>query len=271
MKLKREEGAVAVITAIVMVLLMFCVALTIDVGGMMLRRREMVNGADAAALSAAVTYVENRSTSGTDAVALAQFKANSPGSVSNSPGGIVASDLDWTFNDDGSGSVTVHYVTQQPLYFAPVMGFANQHAIASTATASWDGGSIGGKTYTYACGDPSNPASVPCKPGTHIDFCHYSGSDTGGGSGKYIPTNAGTTSTGPAGGHIPGHAFDVIPPYTYQQKKGGPIVTTPGVNWPILTNLPDSPVDYTWMIGMPSSSFVGGGCAGTGPHVWLSN
>ena len=49
----REDGAVAVITAIVLVVLMAAVALTVDVGGLLLRRRAMVNGADAAALAAA--------------------------------------------------------------------------------------------------------------------------------------------------------------------------------------------------------------------------
>jgi Flp pilus assembly protein TadG len=42
-----EEGAVAVFVALLIVVLMTMVALTVDVGGMMLRRREMVNGSDA--------------------------------------------------------------------------------------------------------------------------------------------------------------------------------------------------------------------------------
>ena len=52
-----EEGAVAVFVALLIVVLMTMVALTVDVGGMMLRRREMVNGSDASALAAALTYI----------------------------------------------------------------------------------------------------------------------------------------------------------------------------------------------------------------------
>jgi Flp pilus assembly protein TadG len=53
--MKREEGAVAILVALLLVVLMAAVALTVDVGGLYLRRRALVNGADAAALSAART------------------------------------------------------------------------------------------------------------------------------------------------------------------------------------------------------------------------
>ena len=107
------------------------------------------------------------------------------------------------------------------------------------------------------------------RPQNKVPFCHYDGSDIGGGSGKYNEPDASTTGTGPAG-HID-HGFDVIPSYWFQQNPDQPPVEYPGVNWPVLENLPDSPVDYTWMIGMSSESFIAAGCAGEGPHVWLSN
>src|SRR6266705_1830897 len=50
---RREEGAVAIMVALLLVVFMAAVALTVDVGGLYLRRRALVNGSDAAALSAA--------------------------------------------------------------------------------------------------------------------------------------------------------------------------------------------------------------------------
>ena len=50
---RDERGVVAVLTAICLLVVMAGVALTVDIGGLLLRRRAMVNGADAAALAAA--------------------------------------------------------------------------------------------------------------------------------------------------------------------------------------------------------------------------
>jgi Flp pilus assembly protein TadG len=137
-----EEGAVAVFVALLIVVLMTMVALTVDVGGMMLRRREMVNGSDAAALAAALTYIEHGSMSGVKDAADEQFRLNSPGSVSNSPGGIVST----VALDPGStrfeGSITVTYRTEQPMGFAPVFGFDDSQPINTTATASWKGNGV---------------------------------------------------------------------------------------------------------------------------------
>jgi uncharacterized membrane protein len=52
---RREQGAVAIIVAIMLVVFMAAVALAVDIGGLYLRRRELVNGSDAAAMSAART------------------------------------------------------------------------------------------------------------------------------------------------------------------------------------------------------------------------
>jgi hypothetical protein len=100
----------------------------------------------------------------------------------------------------------------------------------------------------------------PFGPGDKVDFCHYDGSDRegGGGSGKYNSPNASATATGPAG-HI-GHAFDVIPSYFFQQNQNSPVEFFAGVNWPTLTNLPSSPVDFTPLIGSSASAFIAGGC-----------
>ena len=52
---RREDGAVAVIVALMLCVFVAMVALAVDTGGLYLRRRELVNGSDAAALSAGRT------------------------------------------------------------------------------------------------------------------------------------------------------------------------------------------------------------------------
>src|SRR5262245_34709996 len=78
----------------------------------------------------------------------------------------------------------------------------------------------------------------PFGPGDKVPFCHYDGSDNGGGgSGKYNMPNASATATGPAG-HEQGHEFDVIPSYWFQQNANSQPEFFPGRNWPTLNNLP---------------------------------
>ena len=103
----------------------------------------------------------------------------------------------------------------------------------------------------------------PFGPGDKVDICHYDGSDTQGGSGKYNQPNPSVTGTGPAG-HI-GHEFDVIPSYYFQQNANAPVEFFAGVNWPTLTNLPSSPVDYTPLLGSSAAVFIASGCAEPSP------
>jgi Flp pilus assembly protein TadG len=48
-----ERGAVAIIVTLCLIAIFAMVVLTVDVGGLLLERRSMVNAADAAALAAA--------------------------------------------------------------------------------------------------------------------------------------------------------------------------------------------------------------------------
>ena len=52
---RDDEGAIAIVVAVCLIVMMAAAALTVDVGGLYLRRRSLVNGADSAALSAART------------------------------------------------------------------------------------------------------------------------------------------------------------------------------------------------------------------------
>jgi putative Flp pilus-assembly TadE/G-like protein len=140
---RREEGAVAVIVALVLLVFIAAVALAVDVGGLMLHRRGLVNSSDAAALSAARTcarggFDDHGSTEdAADTAALANSlitDAEAHG-VPN-----VIPSLSTTCGNT-SGHVTVGYTSQQSLFFAPVLGFDNRSPVHTEATASWGLGS----------------------------------------------------------------------------------------------------------------------------------
>lgn len=177
-RLKEERGAVAILAALLMVVLLTMVALTVDVGGMMLRRREMVNGADASALAAALTYIKNGSMAGVKDSADQQFRANSPGSVNDNPGGIVST----VVLDPGStryeGSITVRYQTLQPMRFAPVFGFDDTAPVVTTATASWRGGEL---TFPEVV----IPEGYGSSPHDKVYVCKYVGQP---GTGEHLQT-----------------------------------------------------------------------------------
>jgi Flp pilus assembly protein TadG len=146
---RSEEGAVAIIVAIMLVVLMAAVALTVDVGGLYLRRRALVNGSDAAALSAARTCARG---AGNDArfdtieeAADYQAHMTAPEMTDTEVNGPIPN---VTFPPPGGcampsqyGHTTVRYTSDQSLYFAPVLGFNNSSPVTTTATASWGFGS----------------------------------------------------------------------------------------------------------------------------------
>jgi len=129
-----------VIVALCLVVLLGAVALTVDVGGLLLRRREMVNGADAAALAAAMACSKGQGIAAATSAANHQFAANSPGSVSS--GYHLKSIVTSPGCGGAAGHVTVTYLSPQPLYFAPVLGFKNTSNVSTAATASWGPGAL---------------------------------------------------------------------------------------------------------------------------------
>jgi Flp pilus assembly protein TadG len=161
MRLKEEQGAVAVIVAILLVVFMGAVAFSLDIGGLLLRRREMVNGADAAALAAAITYTDGGTTAQAQSAGTNELLSNSPGAKSHSavPASCV---YDWSEATPTKGSVSVTCVSQQQLYFATVLGFGNQHNVTSSAQATWDmsGAMTNGTQYTI---DPQAKKVYVCK------------------------------------------------------------------------------------------------------------
>ena len=136
-----ERGAVAVIVAIMLLLLMVCVALAVDVGGLYLRRRELVNGSDAAALSAARTCARGGSDNrfgAPEAAADYQVQQNAKITGFEVAGvnitSIAPCGEQW-------GHVSVRYTSEQSLFFAPAVGFEHTKPVTTSATASWGLGS----------------------------------------------------------------------------------------------------------------------------------
>ena len=146
MRHRREEGAVAIMVALLLVVFMAAVALTVDVGGLYLRRRALVNGSDSAALSAARTcargFGNDTRFDSPEAAADFEAQANSPITTDE------VAPTNVTYPPPGGcsvptqyGHVIVQYTSQQALYFAPVLGFQHQSPVTTTATASWGFGS----------------------------------------------------------------------------------------------------------------------------------
>jgi len=110
------------------------VAFSVDVGGLLLRKRAHVTGADSAALVAAAECAQEHGADVAAAAALSYATRNVPDS-----GGTLTQTR---FSDGGTcgaptGSVTVGYTSQQSLYFAPTLGFGYTSPVTATATASW--------------------------------------------------------------------------------------------------------------------------------------
>lgn len=173
----REDGATAVLVALCLVVLMAAVALTVDVGGLMYRRREMVNGTDAAALAAAIACSKGEEP---ESQADARFEANSPGATADDFVGTNITEL--VGCGQGSGHLVVNYTTQQPLYFAPVLGFSDHHSVSTTATASW--GPTGPFPITLNLG-PANEfhtCTIDALPG---EDCYYLFDNNANGNGDF--------------------------------------------------------------------------------------
>jgi Flp pilus assembly protein TadG len=140
---RNESGAVAVIVALCLIVFMAAVALAVDVGGLMLRRRELVNGSDSAALSAARTCARGGTDgrfAGSEEAADYEALANSLITPAETAGANIVPSLSTTWGET-SVHVTVRYTSQQALYFAPVLGFHHESPVTTTATASWGPGS----------------------------------------------------------------------------------------------------------------------------------
>ena len=126
-----ERGVTGFIVAITMVVLLGMVALSMDLGLMLIKRRGMVNANDAAALAAAISCAR------TDGQAAADTQADSL-ATSNVSNAVRATDPVYSPSCDApSGAVTVHYQGSQKLFFAPAVGVSSPKNISFTSRARW--------------------------------------------------------------------------------------------------------------------------------------
>jgi Tfp pilus assembly protein PilX len=130
----REDGAVLVIVVLMIVALFGMVTLAVDVGALLVKRRQLVTAADAAALAAAQSCARRQGTAVANQQAAAYAQANA-GAVT-----IVAGYPRYSPRCEApAGTVTVRLTADQELYFARALGFGPSSPVASEATASWGG------------------------------------------------------------------------------------------------------------------------------------
>ena len=137
---RDEEGATLVIVVLCLVALFGMLVLVVDVGGLLWKRRELVNGSDAAALAAAQTcsLPVTQDPSNPEGQADDAARANVAG-LKTADGGIIAGGDTCR---QPRGYVTTQYAQDQGLFFAPVLGFGSSNPVRTQATAAW--GALGG-------------------------------------------------------------------------------------------------------------------------------
>jgi hypothetical protein len=130
----EEDGAIIVMVAFLLTALIGVAALTVDLGGMLMKRRQMVNAADAGALAAAqwCAEIEGALAQSSSAESHANVVAQSNVSDASSKG-ISFSGL----CPGPSGEVTVDYTSPQNLFFAPALGLGDTRPVDAKATAIW--------------------------------------------------------------------------------------------------------------------------------------
>jgi Flp pilus assembly protein TadG len=131
--MEQEHGAVAVMVAILLVVLLGMLALVIDLGRAVGIRREMVNAADAAALAAAQQCALNMGS------AAATAAANETATLNDPAASLVGIQPD-PVNCDPAGprKVTVTYSRTVDYFVAPILGLGfDSGTVTTSATAIW--------------------------------------------------------------------------------------------------------------------------------------
>ena len=128
----EESGAVVVIVVLSLIAIFAMLVLTVDVGGLLLSRRAMVNASDSAALAAAQSCASADDTLDPESVADTYAADNVDGVITGT-----SNITEIVGCDDGNGHVSVEYLTQQSLFFAGVLGYGSTGDVSTVATAAW--------------------------------------------------------------------------------------------------------------------------------------
>jgi Flp pilus assembly protein TadG len=135
----REEGVTLVIVTLCLVALFGMLVLVVDVGGLLLNRREMVNASDAAALAAAKSCIlpATKDPLLPEEAADKYAADNSSKAKVALPGNVLQISGPCKPSKSKTGFVTVQYTADQHLFFAPVLGAGNTGGVTTQATAVW--------------------------------------------------------------------------------------------------------------------------------------
>jgi Flp pilus assembly protein TadG len=139
----EEHGAVLAIVGLSLLVLLGMLVLTFDLGRGVALKRNMVNGADAAALAAARECGLSRgeasaTTAADELIADNNASASRVGPLKFTPGPSACSGAG-SSDPDGKNTVTVTVKVPQEYFFAQIFGFDSGNVVAS-ATAEWTGG-----------------------------------------------------------------------------------------------------------------------------------
>lgn len=155
-RLRDDTGAISVITAIMMTVLLGMAALVIDVGAAEARRAQLQDAADAAALGIAQRCFDSALTS----------LAACDGGVSGSGASIAAGYATENVNDGSAGvtsvvftanTVSVSLTSDQPSFFARIFD-VTQTTVRTTATAKWSQPAVPLPLAYHGCALPAPSA-----------------------------------------------------------------------------------------------------------------
>jgi Flp pilus assembly protein TadG len=153
-----ERGATIVIVVLSLVAMFGMLVLVVDVGGLLWKRRELVNGSDSGALAAAKTCADEADATSPETQS-DTYATENVKNLTTGDGGII----DIQGCDSGqSGFVTVRYHEDQQLYFAQVLGFGSTNGVTTKATAAW--GPLGGGNVVpivVEAGTLQGPCQIP--------------------------------------------------------------------------------------------------------------
>ncbi|MDQ3660040.1 MAG: pilus assembly protein TadG-related protein [Actinomycetota bacterium] len=129
MTASEERGAVLVFVALLLLAIFGMVALVVDAGAMLVKRRKVVAAADSASLAAAQSCAREQGDAASQANTYASGNTSDAALVAFTPVGCDSS--------ASAGSVAVTYGANQELYFAPILGFDETMSVEASATAMW--------------------------------------------------------------------------------------------------------------------------------------
>ena len=199
-RLNDERGAIAVVAALSMTVMLGAVAMVVDFGALQAEKRELQNGADAAALALAEECAAGTATCTSESVADQWLDAN----ASDGDSRLVWLDVDPLARTISVRAGALEAATGRPsvpMQFASVFGIRRRD-VKATSTAAWG--------YPKSIPHLPNGEVWPSLPLT-IDGCEYdSATDKGkvfgrpvviifhggGGSGGDVPTPCATNSSG---------------------------------------------------------------------------